>query len=358
MSQEMPETPIVADIQAERPVEEAGPVASVSTQAIAAEAIGTFILVLLGCGAALSTGAAAGNGPDIVATGLAFGIAVVIGAYAFGRISGGHFNPAVTVGAAAGGRFAWRHVPTYVAAQLVGAIVAAAALWVVLQGFDGFDATDHMAQNGFGSHGSGIAWWAAFLAELVLTAVFVFIILAVTDERREYEVLAPLAIGLALAAIHFVAIPLTGTSVNPARSIGPALFAGGSHIVQLWLFILAPLLGGVIAGVGYPMLFGHGSAPVPGSGLTMPTPSPRSSPMSGTAATAWSQPTETTSAVRDDVTMPGSAFAPTTTGEHGVDPATGQPRIIQDGWEWDYVAQQWKPATEAPPAPGPTATES
>ncbi|MFT4288833.1 MIP/aquaporin family protein [Nocardioides sp.] len=339
MSQEVPE-PIEPDIV------EAGPVAAVGSQAIAAEAIGTFILVLLGCGAALATGAAGGTAPDTVATGLSFGIAVVIGAYAFGRISGGHFNPAVTVGVAASGRFAWRNVPVYVGAQVVGAILAAAALWVVLQGFDGYTATDHMAQNGFGSHGSGLAWWAAFLAELVLTAVFVFIILAVTDARHEYEALAPLAIGLALAAIHFVAIPLTGTSVNPARSIGPALFAGGSHIVQLWLFILAPLLGGVIAGVLFPVVFGHGSDPVPGSGISLPSlPTPAAKPTDGTPA--WSQADETTS----ETAMPTSAFVADTSGEHGVDPATGQPRIIQDGWEWDYVAQQWKPATDTPPSP-------
>ncbi len=323
-------------------------VPTVDIQAIAAEAIGTFILVLLGCGAALSTGAAGDAGPDVVATGLAFGIAVVIGAYAFGRISGGHFNPAVTVGAAVSGRFAWKKVPYYVVAQIVGAIVAALALWVVLQGFEAFDATDHMAQNGFGSHGSGIAWWAAFLAELVLTAIFVFIILAVTDERHEAAAFAPLAIGLSLAAIHFVAIQLTGTSVNPARSIGPALFAGGSHIVQLWLFILAPLAGAVIAGVTFPLIFGRGSAPVPGSGLVLPKPAPRPAAPAPAPAPVWDQTADTTPVV----TAPTPAPAPAV--DHGVDPATGQPRIIQDGWEWDYVAQQWKPATDAPPAPGTT----
>src|SRR4051812_12005090 len=209
-------------------------------QKLAAEALGTFILVTLGCGAAISTNAASGeNGVDLVATGLAFGIAVLIGVYAFGRISGGHFNPAVTVGAAVGGRFAWKQVAAYVATQVVAAIVAALVLFVVAKGIPGYDTTHNMGQNGYGDYSTvHLDWWAAFLIELVITAIFVTIILGVTDERNEHPALAPLAIGLSLAAIHFVAIPLTGTSANPARSIGPALFAGADNIIQLWLFIL------------------------------------------------------------------------------------------------------------------------
>jgi aquaporin Z len=225
----------------------------------AAEAIGTFILVVLGCGAAISSGA------NIVSTGLAFGVAVLIVAFAFGRITGGHFNPAVTVGAAVSGRLAWRDTPVYFGAQLSGAILGGLSLWVIFHGFEGFDATGNLGQNGFGDHSAGhLAWWAAFLVEFLLTAIFLWVILGVTDSRSPAPAAAPVAIGLALSAIHFVAIPLTGTSVNPARSIGPALFAGTDAIAQLWLFILAPLLGALVAGITYPLLFGRDEEPVEG----------------------------------------------------------------------------------------------
>jgi MIP family channel proteins len=228
---------------------------------LAAEVLGTFVLVFFGCGAALISDA------NYVATGLTFGLTVVVMAYAVGRISGGHFNPAVTVGAAVGGRLPWREVGPYVVAQLAGAIVAGLSLWILMHGFDGFDSTTSgLAQNSFGDEGSGYAVWAAFLLELLLTAVFLMVILAVTDNRNEHPVMAPLAIGLALAMIHFASMNATGTSVNPARSIGPGLFAGTDAVLQLWLFILAPLLGAAAAGLLYPALFG-GEEPVPGSGL-------------------------------------------------------------------------------------------
>ncbi|UDY24377.1 aquaporin [Nocardioides sp. Kera G14] len=300
----------------------------------AAEALGTFFLVLLGCGAAVATNA------DVVATGLTFGIAVLISATAFARISGGHFNPAVTVGAATSGRLSWRETPVYFGAQLSGAIVAALVLFVILHAVPGFDATGHMGQNGFGDHsGVHLAWWGAFLIELILTALFLWIILGVTDERTGVPTLAPVAIGLTLAAIHFVAIPLTGTSVNPARSIGPALFAGVDAIAQLWLFILAPLLGAVLAGVTYPLLFGRDSEAVPGSGIgalrslaaRRPARPAGSAAASGAAPTGWSQERESTS----ETTYNAGAQWPQ--------------RIVQDGWEWDYAAQQWKPVQEEPP---------
>jgi len=228
---------------------------------LAAEVLGTFVLVFFGCGAALMSGG------DYVATGLTFGLTVVVMAYAVGRISGGHFNPAVTIGAAVGGRLPWREVGLYIGSQLVGAVVAGASLWILMHGFDGFDSTnDGLAQNSFGDAGSGYAVWAAFLLELLMTAVFLLVILAVTDSRNQHPVMAPLAIGLTLAMIHFASIGATGTSVNPARSIGVGLFAGGDAILQLWLFILAPLLGAAAAGLLYPVLFG-GDEPVPGSGL-------------------------------------------------------------------------------------------
>jgi aquaporin Z len=346
-------------------------------QKLAAEALGTFFLVLLGCGAAVATN-------DVAAIGLAFGFAVLVGVYAFGRISGGHFNPAVTVGAAVGGRFPWRQVPAYVITQVVAAIVAAFVLFVTLKGIgvDGFSTTHHMGQNGYGDYSATqLAWWAAFIAELVLTAVFVIVILGVTDERNEHPALAPLAIGLALAAIHFAAIPLTGTSVNPARSIGPALFAGGDHIVQLWLFILAPLLGGALGGILYAAVFGHATEPVPGSGLHFGARPAAAGAVPGYGAPdafqqQWNQEdaepvvghgsadettarpaatgsaTETTQAGGPSATqtqsMTGAQSAAQSAAQPGAQSAA-QPRIIQDGWEWDYASQQWKPLQDPPP---------
>jgi aquaporin Z len=233
-----------------------------TAQKLAAEVAGTFVLVFFGVGTALATGA------EVVTTGLAFGLTVLVMAYSVGRVSGGHFNPAVTVGAAVGGRFAWSQVPAYVGAQLAGAIAASTVLWVIWQGVPGFSSDGGFGQNSFGDDGGlGFAWWAALLVEVVTTLVFLLVILAVTDERNEHPALAPLAIGLSLSLIHFSTIPLTGTSVNPARSIGPALFAGGDAIIQLWLFILAPLIGGALAGLLYPALFGRHGTPVVGSGL-------------------------------------------------------------------------------------------
>ncbi|CUR60936.1 putative aquaporin Z [metagenome] len=232
-------------------------------QKFTAELLGTFVLVFFGCGAFLMSGG------DYVATGLTFGLTVVVMAYAVGRISGGHFNPAVTLGAVLGGRLPWNQVGIYMAAQLVGGLLAGAALFGLMHGFEGFTAEGRMGQNSFGDQGSGYAWWAALLLETLLTAVFLWVILAVTDERNEVNVaLGPLAIGLALAMIHFASMGATGTSVNPARSIGVGVFAGTDAIVQLWLFVVAPLLGAAVAGLTYPLLFGQGAAAVAGSGLS------------------------------------------------------------------------------------------
>lgn len=238
-------------------------------QKFTAEFIGTFVLVFFGVGSVVILGAAGGRLIDFTGIALAFGIAVMVMVYAVGRISGGHFNPAVSIGAALGGRVSWSEAFAYMGSQVVGAIVGAAALFVIAHGYDGWQANGRMGANSFGEAqgASGIAWWAALLLELILTAIFVFVILAVTDTRNDHPALAPLAIGFTLVAIHLVAIPATGTSVNPARSIGPALFSGGDALKQLWLFIVAPLLGGSLAGVVYPLLYGHGADPVPGSGL-------------------------------------------------------------------------------------------
>lgn len=240
--------------------------ASTTSQKLAAEALGTFVLVFVGCGAALLSGG------DTVAIALAFGLSVMVMAYSLGRVSGAHFNPAITVGAAIGGRLSWARVPAYVAAQFAGALVAGTLLFALMHGFEGFDATGNFAQNRFGDEGSGYAWWAALLLELVLTAIFVWVILAVTDARNEHPGLAPLAIGLTLTMLHFPSIAATGTGLNPARSFGVGIFAGGDAIIQLWLFFLAPLLGATLAGLAYPLLFGHGTDPVPGSGLAFRRP--------------------------------------------------------------------------------------
>ena len=238
-------------------------------QKVLAEVLGTFVLVFIGCGSVVLFRAGAPNlGPDtdliglasIVSVGLSFGLAVLMMAYAVGRVSGGHFNPAVTLGAAVGGRLPWKDVPLYMVAQFVGATVGALTLFLIGKGYDGWEAGPAtLGANAWGDEGSGISWWSAGLLELVLTFIFLMVILAVTDARNEHPSLAPLAIGLTLAAIHFVAIPATGTSVNPARSFGPALFSGTDTIAQLWVFFLFPLAGGALAGVLYPLLFGDNS---------------------------------------------------------------------------------------------------
>ena len=229
-------------------------------QRIAAEFFGTFWLVFGGCGAAVIAGEAIG----FQGVALAFGLTVLTMAYAVGHISGGHFNPAITVGLAMARRFAWKDVPTYVVTQVVAAIVAAASLWVIAHGAAGFDSTTSgFATNGYGDRSPGnYEWWAVFLAEVLLMAFFVWVILGVTDTRAP-KGFAPIAIGLVLTLIHLISIPIDNTSVNPARSIGPALFAGGDAIVQLWLFILAPLLGGLVAGATYTLLLGSGEDVAP-----------------------------------------------------------------------------------------------
>ena len=293
-------------------------------QKLTAEVLGTFVLVFFGCGSVVYAGEVGSTSTTVTTIGLTFGLAVAVMAYAFGRVSGAHFNPAVSLGAAVGGRLSWVHAACYALAQLVGAFLGALVLFLLMQGFEGFDATGNMGQNFFGDEGTGYAAWAAFLLELVMTMLFVTVILAVTDERFEHPALAPLTIGLTLAAIHFVAIPATGTSVNPARSIGPALFAGGDAIIQLWLFILAPLVGAAIAGIAYPLLFGRASDPIPGSGWSMPQ---RATVVVGPDQyqQQWNQ--ETTSS---------------TTASYGIAP------IVQDGWQWDPVGQSWHPVGQTP----------
>src|SRR4051812_28753222 len=214
-----------------------------------AELIGTFWLVFGGCGSAVVAAFVKG-GIGLLGVSLAFGLTVLTMAYAIGHISGCHLNPAVTLGLAAAGRFPRREVLPYVAAQCLGAVAGAAAPWMIASGKAGFQA-GRFGCNGFGEHSpDGYSVGACFLAEVVLTAFFLFVILGATDKRAPAG-LAPIAIGLCLTLIHLVGIPVTGTSVNPARSLGPALFAGGWAVEQLWLFWVAPLLGAVVGAAGY-----------------------------------------------------------------------------------------------------------
>lgn len=229
---------------------------------LGAEFLGTFWLVLGGCGSAVlaatfldQDGVQLGIG--FLGVALAFGLAVLTGAYAFGHVSGGHFNPAVTIGLAVAKRFAWKGVGPYIATQVVAASLAGAVLFAIASGRPGFSATaSGFASNGYGERSpGGYGLLAALVAEIVLTAVFLYIILGATDDRAP-KGFAPLAIGLSLTLIHLVSIPVTNTSVNPARSLGVAWFAGGDALGQIWLFILAPIIGAVIAGASYALITG------------------------------------------------------------------------------------------------------
>ena len=217
----------------------------------AAEAIGTFWLTFAGCGSAVIASAFPQVGIGLVGVSLAFGLSVVTMAYAIGHISGCHLNPAVTVGLASGGRFPVGQIAPYVIAQVIGAIAAAALLYVVASGAPGFDVSAGFASNGYDAHSPGkYSLLACFLMEVIMTAAFLFIIMGATHGKAPAG-FAPLAIGLALVMIHLVSIPVTNTSVNPARSTGPALFVGGWAIGQLWLFWIAPIIGGAAGGVIY-----------------------------------------------------------------------------------------------------------
>jgi aquaporin Z len=235
-----------------------------TAQRLVAEFVGTFVLVLGGCGAAVLAGTFLSDGTQLgigfLGISLAFGLTVVTMAYAVGHVSGGHFNPAVTLGLAAGRRFAWRDTGGYVATQVVAAIAAAAVLWVIASGVDGFSASESgFATNGYGDRSpGGYGLLSALVVEVVLTAVFLIVILGVTDTRAP-KGFAPLAIGLSLTLIHLVSIPVTNTSVNPARSIGPALFVGWDAVSQLWLFILAPVVGALLAGFAYAVMLAEAS---------------------------------------------------------------------------------------------------
>jgi aquaporin Z len=218
------------------------------TPKLLAEFIGTFWLVLGGCGSAVLAAAFPEVGIGLTGVSLAFGLTVLTGAYALGPISGGHFNPAVSVGLWSAGRFPGSQLLPYIVAQLIGAVVAAGVLYLIASGKAGFDLKAGFASNGYGEHSPGkYGFGAALVTELVMTFMFLIVILGATHARAPIG-FAGLAIGLALTLIHLISIPVTNTSVNPARSTGPALFVGGWAIEQLWLFWVAPIVGGAVAG--------------------------------------------------------------------------------------------------------------
>ncbi|MGW0037377.1 aquaporin Z [Gordonia sp. NPDC003376] len=234
-----------------------------------AELFGTFWLVFGGCGTAIYAAKQVAQGDDkgtliqlgvgFLGVALAFGLTVVTMAYALAHISGAHFNPAITLGAAISGRFSWKDLPGYWIAQVAGGLLAGLALWGIASGKPGWNATGNMAANGYGEHSPGHYTLAAvIIAEILLTAFFLIVVLGATDGRAPGG-FGPLAIGLTLTLIHLISIPISNTSVNPARSTAVAFFNGDGAPGQLWVFWVAPLIGGLIGGLIYPLLFEDGT---------------------------------------------------------------------------------------------------
>ena len=222
----------------------------------AAEFFGTFWLVLGGCGSAVLAATFPDVGIGLLGVSLAFGLTVLTMAYAIGHISGCHLNPAVSIGLWAGGRFPASQLPPYIVAQVVGALAAGGVLYLIASGKAGFDVSAGFASNGYGAHSpGGYSMVAALITEVVMTMMFLVVILGATDKRAPAG-MAPLAIGLCLTLIHLISIPVTNTSVNPARSTGVALYAGGWAIEQLWLFWAAPIVGAVLGALVYRVIGG------------------------------------------------------------------------------------------------------
>lgn len=207
-----------------------------------AEMIGTMVLVLLGCGSAIFNGGC-GTTAQVLTVASAFGLSVVAMAYAIGGVSGCHINPAITLGVLASGKMSAKDAAMYILFQIIGAFIASGLLWVITQGVE----MDYATTTGANACAPGVSVYAAFLAEMIGTFIFVLVVLGVTDSEKGNSSLAGLAIGLSLILIHIVLIPLTGTSVNPARSIAPAVFEGGQAVSDLWIFICAPLVGGILS---------------------------------------------------------------------------------------------------------------
>jgi len=232
---------------------------------LGAEFFGTFWLVLGGCGSAVLAAGVPDLGIGFAGVAFAFGLTVLTMAYALGPVSGGHFNPAVSAGLVAGGRFPIGELVPYIVAQVIGAIVAGGVLYLIASGKQGFDASAGFASNGFGEHSPDhYSMQAALICEIVMTFFFVMIIMGATHGRAPVG-FAPIAIGLALTLIHLISIPVTNTSVNPARSTGVAIFQGGWALSQLWLFWVAPVIGGALGGFVFNALFGTDDRPVVGN---------------------------------------------------------------------------------------------
>jgi aquaporin Z len=231
---------------------------------LGAEFFGTFWLVMGGCGSAVLAAAFPGLGIGFAGVALAFGLTVLTMVYALGSVSGGHFNPAVSIGLAAGGRFPIGDLVPYVIAQVVGAIAAAGVLYLIASGKAGFNASAGFASNGYGDHSpGGYSLQAALVCEIVMTFFFVMIIMGATHGRAPAG-FAPIAIGFALTLIHLISIPVTNTSVNPARSTGVAIFQGSWALSQLWLFWIAPIIGGALGGIVFRALFETDDSPIKG----------------------------------------------------------------------------------------------
>jgi aquaporin Z len=235
---------------------------------LGAEFLGTFLLVFVGCGSVVVAAQFANKdnvelGIGLLGIALCFGLAVLVGAFAFGHVSGGHFNPAVSIGLAIAKRFEWKGVLPYVVTQLVASTVAGAVLLGIASGKAGFSAIESgFATNGYGDRSpNGYGLFACLITEIIMTAIFLYIILGATDDRAP-KGFAPIAIGLGLTVIHLASIPIDGTSVNPARSLGVAWFAGGAALAQIWLFIVGPIIGAAIAGATYALITGAGTADV------------------------------------------------------------------------------------------------
>jgi aquaporin Z len=224
-----------------------------------AEFFGTFWLVLGGCGSAVLAAAFPGLGIGLLGVALAFGLTVLTMAFAIGHISGCHLNPAVSIGLWAGGRFPAKDLLPYIVSQVLGAMAAGGVLFVIASGKPGFDVAAGFASNGYGAHSpGGYSFAAALVCEIVMTAMFLIVILGATDKRAP-QGLAPIAIGLCLTLIHLISIPVTNTSVNPARSTGVAVFVGGWAVAQLWLFWVAPIVGAVLGATVYRFIGGQKS---------------------------------------------------------------------------------------------------
>jgi aquaporin Z len=229
-----------------------------------AEAIGTFWLTFAGCGSAVMAAAFPEVGIGLLGVSLAFGLSVLTMAYSIGHVSGCHLNPAVTVGLWAGGRFPGKDILPYVASQVIGASIAAIVLYLIASGAPAFDLAKGFAANGYGEHSPGhYSLASGLIAEVLLTMMFLFVIMGATHGKAPAG-FAPMAIGLALTLVHLVGIPVTNTSVNPARSTGPALIVGGWALAQLWMFWLAPLIGGALGGLLYRWLSEEPAAQVTG----------------------------------------------------------------------------------------------